>query len=359
MRVGIMLYSNIIRPFLFRINPGKAYMLAMKCLHMARANIFTRYIFDHLYKSEHPSLKKNVMGLDFPNPVGLAAGLDKNARYSEDLGACGFGFIEIGTVTPKPRKSPSDYSFSKIHHEKSIVSNVGIANKGVLEVINNIKNAHPGVLLAANISHDVGTLDDDLKKDYGKMVSLLYDFVDFFVINASYSEDYTRSPFEDPQIMADVMDEVLDKRSDMDQVKPVLIKVSPDIPLEQLDEIMLYSMASGVDGLVIGDAVRNKPGMLNGKHYPSDGFVSGTAIREKILELVRHAGAFSRGKLSIIACGGVMSAEDAKAMLEAGASLVEIMSGFIYGGPKAVRTILKTLDNESGKDSVGSGLHDR
>lgn len=341
-----MLYRKILRPVLFRISPLNAYTLAIRTLHLTRSLLLPRKIFDLLFKHEYPSLKTNVFGIDFPNPIGLAAGLDKNAEYYNDLGACGFGFVEIGTLTPGEHPGPEHRQFCKIHHDRSILSDVGIANRGVIPAINRIKNLHPEVIIAANISHDSSSGEDEFRKDYEKMVSLLYDFVDFFIINASYAEDYLHSPLEDPDILAEVMDGVLDKRSDMDVVKPVLVKISPDIPLEQLDEILHYSMASGVDGIVVGDAMRNRKGVLSGRFGDSGGFVSGAALFGKSLEMVRHVSEVCKGRLPVIASGGIMSAADAVAMIEAGASLVELMSAFIYDGPKAVGTMLKHMDSQ-------------
>lgn len=339
-----MLYKKIIRPILFRINPVSAYFLALKGLHALRKLFISPKLFNFIFKTDYPALKKDVFGIDFSNPVGLAAGLDKNGEFYNDLSACGFSFIEIGTITPKIQTEPADYDFTKVNNEKIIINNLGIANKGVISIIENLKKERANSIIAANIAHNSSSKDEKVIKDYETLVSLLYDFVDFFVVNASYADDYLRSPLEDPDILAEIMDAVLDTRVNMDSIKPILIKISSDIPVEQLDEILKYSMKSGVDGIVIGDGIKNKPGTLKKRFSNKKGYVCGSILYEKTLSMVKYINEFTKGRLPIIASGGIMTVHQAEEMIKAGASLIELMSGFIYEGPKLVRNILKQLD---------------
>lgn len=288
-----MLYKRFIHPVLHRINSDNAYTFALAVLHTFRKLFVFRTLFNLFFKSDYPTLNKENSGINFPNPIGLASGLDKNAVYYNDLAACGFGFVEIGTITPKT----------------------------VLSVIKNLKKNNPEVIIAADIAHDSNNNEYKLVKDYETLVSLLYDFVDFFIINAASAESSHRSPLEDPDVMADVLDAVLDKRINMDKLKPLMIKISTEIPTAQLVEILNFSLKSGVDGIVV----------------KSDSF-------EKSKSLISLINKQTKGRLTVIASGCVQSPEEAEEILACGASMLELMNGFACEGPKLVKKILKQLD---------------
>lgn len=308
-----MLYRKIIRPIVAKLRPKQAQTLALRCLGMLKNFFLTKYLVKLLYKRRNSTLETTVMGIDFPNPIGLAAGFDTNAGFCDQIADLGFGFVEVGPITPEPEPAFSD-----------------IANKGLFATIDNLRDIRPKTIVVADITHNLKTAPEYLIKDYEKSFLLLYDFVDMFVIDTSIVHGYSRNPIEDPDTLSDVMDVLLERRIQMEKAKPILLKISPDIPADQLEPILRYSMASGVDGIVAGDVFRN-----NEKQF------------QKNLDLVRKINEFAKGRLDIIGCGGILTPQDAAQMLDAGAQLVELYTGIIYEGPVLVRRTLKYLTQTS------------
>ena len=305
-----MIYRKFVRPIISRLRPRQVQMATLKVLDVLQHFVLTRKLVKLIYGRQNSILRTEVMGIMFPNPIGLAAGFDRNAQFCDEISEVGFGYVEVGPITPKPEKEPE------------------IANKGLFSTVDNLRDIKPKTLVAANITHNSFTPDEEIVADYDKCFALLYDFADMFVINASISYNYKRSPLEDPETLSDVMDVILERRLTMDRFKPVLIKISPDIPADQLEPILSYSMASGVDGIVAGDVYRN-----NEKQFA------------KNLALVRRIKEFTKGRLDIIGCGGILSPADAREMIDAGASLVELYSGIFYEGPVLVRKTLNYLEH--------------
>ena len=225
---------------------------------------------------------------------------------------------------------------------------MGINNKGVLHAIQQLRENRPEVIIAANIAKNTTSDDpDQISRDYDYAFSMLYEFVDFFVINVSCPNVEGLTSLQDISYLSDIMDVVLDKRMNMDHFKPILIKISPDLPHTQVDEIVDYALRSGVDGIIAGNTTRSREGLsISAKKVESigNGGLSGAPIFEKSLEMVRYLAQVTAGKLPIIGCGGIMSPAQAKQMLDAGASLIEIYTGFIYEGPALPAKIQRYLN---------------
>ena len=216
-----------------------------------------------------------------------------------------------------------------------------------------VKKVKPEVIVAANISKNSTSINEDAAKDYETSFALLYDFVDMFVVNVSCPNVVGLTALQDITFLSDIVDRLLDLRMYYDEYRPILLKVSPDLSHEQLDEIIEYSLRSGIDGIVAGNTTRSRDGLTSISPEKieaiGNGGMSGAPVHKKNLELVRYVHTKSEGKLPIIGVGGIMSPEDAKEMMDAGASLVEIYSGFIYEGPSLVKKILKHLEGFAGK----------
>ena len=290
---------------------------------------------------------REVFGIKFPNPVGLAGGLDKNGEYYNDMANFGFGFVEIGSLTPLPQDGNAKPRCFRVPGDKAIINRFGINNKGVLNAVEHLKKNRPEVIVAANISKNTTSINEDAAKDYEKGFGLLYDFVDMFVINISCPNVVGLTALQDISFLSEIVDKLLDLRMYYDNYRPILLKVSPDLSHQQLDEIIDYCMRSGVDGIVAGNTTRSREGLTISQEQIDkigNGGMSGAPIRKKNLELVRYISEKTKGKLPIIGVGGIMSGKDAKDMLDAGASLVEIYSGFIYEGPALIKNINKYLE---------------
>ena len=343
------MYKHLIRPILFRFNPETAHNLTFSALSILRHIPFARSIMRAIYKRESPSLEKEVFGLKFPNPVGLAGGLDKNGEYYNDMANFGFGFVEIGSLTPQPQDGNAKPRCFRVPQDKAIINRFGINNKGVKNAVEHLKKERPNVIVAANISKNSTSINEDAAKDYESAFALLYDFVDMFVVNVSCPNVVGLTSLQDISFLSEIVDRLLNLRMYYDNYRPILLKVSPDLSKEQLDDIVDYCLRSGIDGIVAGNTTRSRDGLTISKEEIEkigNGGMSGAPVHKKNLELVRYIHSKTEGKLPIIGVGGIMSEENAKAMIDAGASLVEIYSGFVYEGPALIKRIIRHLEKK-------------
>ena len=342
------MYKHFLKPILFRFNPETAHNLLFSGLAFLRHVPFARSIIRAIYKKESPSLAREVFGINFPNPVGLAGGLDKNGEFYNDMANFGFGFVEIGSLTPLPQDGNAKPRCFRVPGDKAIINRFGINNKGVKNAVEHLKKNRPEVIVAANISKNTTSINEDAAKDYEKAFGLLYDFVDMFVVNVSCPNVVGLTALQDISFLSEIVDKLLELRMYFDTYRPILLKVSPDLSHQQLDEIIEYCLRSGIDGLVAGNTTRSRDGLTSISKERieeiGNGGMSGAPLHQKNLELVRYVHTKSEGKLPIIGVGGIMSPEQAKAMLDAGASLVEIYTGFVYEGPALIKNIIKYLE---------------
>ncbi|MBE6233839.1 MAG: quinone-dependent dihydroorotate dehydrogenase [Bacteroidales bacterium] len=342
------MYKHLLKPILFRFNPETAHNMLFSFLKMLRHVPFARSIIRAIYHRDSPSLEKEVFGISFPNPVGLAGGLDKNGEFYNDLANFGFGFVEIGSLTPQPQDGNAKPRCWRVPGDKALINRFGINNKGVRYAVQNLKKNHPEVIVAANISKNTSSINEDAAKDYEISFGLLYDFVDMFVVNVSCPNVVGLTALQDIGFLSDIVDRLLDLRMLYDNYRPILLKVSPDLSHEQLDEIIDYCLRSGIDGIVAGNTTRSREGLKSISEEKiieiGNGGMSGAPVHQKNVALVRYVHERSEGKLPIIGVGGIMSPEDARNMIDAGASLVEIYTGIIYEGPALIKHIIKHLE---------------
>ena len=349
------MYKHIIKPILFRFNPETAHNMTFSALSVLRHIPFAQSIIRAIYHRDCPSLQREVFGINFPNPVGLAGGMDKNGEFYNDMANFGFGFVEIGSLTPQPQDGNAKPRCWRVPGDRAIINRFGINNKGVKNAVEHLKKVRPNVIVAANISKNTSSINEDAAKDYETSFGLLYDFVDMFVVNVSCPNVVGLTSLQDISFLSDIVDKLLDLRMLYDTYKPILLKVSPDLAKEQLDDIISYCLRSGIDGIVAGNTTRSREGLTTISQERieeiGNGGMSGAPVHQKNLALVRYVHEKSEGKLPIIGVGGIMSPEDAKEMLDAGASLVELYSGFIYEGPSLIKRIIRYLENSPKTDS--------
>ncbi len=341
------MYKHFLKPILFRFNPETAHNLLFSGLSFLRHVPFARAIIRAIYKRESPATAREVFGIKFPNPVGLAGGLDKNGEFYNDMANFGFGFVEIGSLTPQPQDGNPKPRCFRVPQDKAIINRFGINNKGVRNAVEHLKKERPEVIVAANISKNTTSINEDAAKDYESAFALLYDFVDMFVVNVSCPNVVGLTSLQDISFLSEIVDKLLDLRMYYDEYRPILLKVSPDLAKEQLDDIIDYCLRSGIDGLVAGNTTRSRDGLTISQEKIEkigNGGMSGAPVHKKNVALVKYIHERTEGKLPIIGVGGIMSAEDAKEMIDAGASLVEIYTGFIYEGPALIKQIIKHLE---------------
>lgn len=344
------MYKHVLKPILFCFNPETAHNMIFSTFSFLRHVPFARSIIRGIYRREAPSLEKEVFGIRFPNPVGLAGGLDKNGEHYNDLANFGFGFVEIGSLTPKPQDGNAKPRCWRVPGDRALINRFGINNKGVRNAVEHLKKERPEVIVAANISKNTSSINEEAAKDYETSFGLLYDFVDMFVVNISCPNVVGLTSLQDITFLSEIVDRLLALRMYHDEYRPILLKVSPDLSHQQLDEIIEYSLRSGIDGIVAGNTTRSRDGLTSISQEKIDeignGGMSGAPIYKKNLELVKYIHSRSEGKLPIVGVGGIMSPQQAQEMLEAGASLIEIYSGFVYEGPALIKKIIKHLESK-------------
>ncbi len=341
---------KIFKPLLFLFSPETSHNIVVYLLrfiaYFPGSHILLRLIYG--YKS--PKLTKEVMGIKFSNPIGLAAGFDKNGEIYNQLGSLGFGFIEIGSLTPLSQPGNPKPRCFRLKDDKAIINRMGINNKGVKFALSKLKNRREGITVGANIIKGTHTSNDKAALDYEKSFAQLYDFVDYFVINVSCPNVRDVTKLQDITSLSDIIDRITTLRKYYDEYRPVLLKVSPDLTYEQLDEIIDLILVSGIDGIIANNTTTSREKLITSENIIKnigEGGLSGAPTYKTTLERVKYIFKKTNGMLPIIASGGIMSPYQAKELLDSGASLIQIYTGFIFNGPGLVKKTLKFLHKNS------------
>ena len=342
-----MLYERIIRPLLFILSPERAHNFTLGCLSFLRSIPLGRQMTRLFFSKKAPSLNREVFGIDFPNPIGLAGGLDKNGEHYNSLSDLGFAFVEIGSLTTEAQKGNPSPRLWRLPKDQALVNHMGINNKGIINAIEHIREDRPRCILVGNISkRTTAKTEGEIKADYIKAFSLIYDFVDMVVVNVSCPNVEGLTSLQDVSYLSSFMDPILDRRMIQEERKPVLVKISPDLENEQVDAIIEYCRRNGVDGLVAGNTTRKRENLSTPPQKLAEvgsGGLSGAPLYERSLSLVKYIHEKTGGSLPVIGCGGIMTPAQAMEMLDSGASLVEVYTGFIYHGPSFVKKILRAI----------------
>lgn len=339
---------KILRPFLFLFSPETAHNLIFYMFKVLRYIPFANYLLRSIYclKDSKGIFKRELFGLTFKNPIGIAAGLDKNGEFYNDLANYGFSFVEIGSLTPEPQPGNPKPRCFRLVEDKAIINRMGINNKGVKYTVKQLQKRNPNIIIGGNLSKNSTTANEDAYKDLGTSFSLLYDYVDYFTLNVSCPNVKDLTKLQDISVLSKIIDHLLELRRYYEEYRPILLKISPDISREHLDEIIDLALISGLDGVIATNTTNSREGLkspVEKVQSIGNGGMSGAPLFEKSIETVRYIHKKTNGILPIIGVGGIMTPEQAKEMLDAGASLIQIYSGFIYNGPGFVTKILKYL----------------
>ncbi|HFE64551.1 MAG TPA: quinone-dependent dihydroorotate dehydrogenase [Caldithrix sp.] len=343
------MYKNLIRKILFRFDPEKVHRLVIFLLRLPLIDLILKLF----YRLEHPALHREVFGLRFKNPVGLAAGFDKNAEVVSRLGAIGFGFIEIGTVTPRPQEGNPKPRIFRLVEDQALINRMGFNNDGAVAVAHRLQKRRGDFLVAGNIGKNKTTPNPEALRDYQYCFETLFEYVDFFVVNVSSPNTPGLRQLQEKEPLKQLLQHLQKLNKTKPQPKPILLKIAPDLNEEQLDEIIELVQELEIDGVV---ATNTTVGRENLKTDPQrveemgEGGLSGVPLRERSTEVIRYLHRQSKGAFPIIGVGGIHSPEDALEKLSAGASLVEIYTGFIYEGPGLLKRIKKQLIAQKEKD---------
>lgn len=340
------MYTKIIRPLLFKLSPERVHRLTVGALRLAGAVPGGRWLLRKCYTFTHPSLEREVFGIKFPNPIGLAAGFDKNAEVCDTLSALGFGFVEIGTVTPKPQPGNPKPRLFRLPQDKAIINRMGFNNDGVERVVQNLRNRDRRIIVGGNIGKNTLTHNDAAAADYLKLFRKLYEHVDYFVVNISCPNVADIRSLQQKERIVSLLDGLFDFRRGQNRYRPILLKISPDLPDDVIDDMVDVMIETPLDGIVAANTTVSREGLASSPGEIAaigNGGLSGAPLTERSIEIVRRVHERCNGSYPIIGVGGVMSPEDARRMLEAGASLVQVYSGMIYEGPGFAKKICKHL----------------
>ena len=340
------LYRSIIRPILLKFDPEAVHHFTFKCFKLFQKSALIRSVVSAQFKVNDPRLERELFGLKFPNPVGLAAGLDKNAEAFDFLGSMGFGFIEIGTVTPIAQSGNPLPRLFRFINDKALINRMGFNNEGVEKVIERLRKKKTNVLIGGNIGKNKITPNEDATSDYIKCFDALYNYVDYFVVNVSSPNTPNLRELQDKEPLTKLLSDLMELNRSKEKPKPILLKIAPDVNHSQLDDIIDIVKTTSIDGIVATNTTISREGLNyteNEIERVGAGGLSGKPLRERSTEVIRYIHKKSNGSIPIIGVGGIMSKKDALEKLEAGASLIQLYTGFIYEGPALIKAINKEL----------------
>lgn len=343
---------QLIRSVFFLFDAEKVHYFAMNLLKMLCGVGFVRRMIALSFKPKTDSAF-TVFNLQFPNKVGLAAGFDKNAKYLRELEALGFGFVEIGTVTPKPQDGNEKPRLFRLPKDKAIINRMGFNNDGVEEVKkrliewqSEIENRKSKIIIGGNIGKNKVTPNEDAWKDYEICFNELYEYVDYFVVNVSSPNTPGLRELQEKESLRKILTHLQTLRSQKVNYKPILLKIAPDLTNEQLDDVIDLSSEIKLDGLVATNTTISREELSTNVQRLSaigSGGLSGLPVKQRSTDVVKYIHQKTNGSIPIIASGGIFTAADAKEKLNSGASLVQVWTGFIYEGPAIAKKICNGL----------------
>ena len=335
------MYKLIIRPLLFLFDPEKVHYFTFSLIRNLTKIPGSSYLFKTLYKVEDALLETEVFGLKFPNPVGLAAGFDKDAKLYQELSNFGFGFIEIGTLTPVGQDGNPKKRLFRLKEDNAIINRMGFNNGGVKEAVKRLKK-NKGVLIGGNIGKNKITPNEDAVLDYQKCYDALYKHVDYFVVNVSSPNTPNLRELQDKEPLTKLLMTFQQENEKKSKPKPILLKIAPDLTNEQLMDIVDIVNQTHIAGVIATNTTLSRDGLVSDNKKEIGG-MSGKPLKNRSTEVIRFLHEKSNGSFPIIGVGGIHTVEDALEKLAAGASLIQLYTGFIYEGPQLIKNINKAI----------------
>lgn len=341
------MYHSIIKPILFFFDPEKIHHFSFAMIRWSSKIPGISFLIRKLYNVEHPKLERTVFGLTFKNPVGLAAGFDKDAKLYKELSNFGFGFIEIGTLTPKGQPGNTKKRLFRLIADEAIINRMGFNNEGVDAAVERLKK-NSNILIGGNIGKNKVTPNENAVDDYIYCFEALFEHVDYFVVNVSSPNTPNLRALQEKEPLTKLLS-ILKKRNDLkDQPKPILLKIAPDLTEDQLLDIISIIDEVKIDGVIASNTTLSRANLKSKETLTKEaGGLSGKPVKNRSTEVIRFLNKKSNNSFPIIGVGGIHTPEDAIEKLEAGASLVQLYTGFIYEGPAAVRNINRTILKKS------------
>ncbi|MCB9282802.1 MAG: quinone-dependent dihydroorotate dehydrogenase [Lewinellaceae bacterium] len=342
-----LLYRSILKPFLFYLSPERAHSLTIAFFKIALRIPFLSAWIKGAFKLEDPRLEREVFGLRFRNPIGLAAGFDKNGEYIPVMAHLGFGFLEVGTVTPRAQDGNPKPRLFRLPADKALINRMGFNNKGLDYLVRQLQKPRPpGILIGGNIGKNKVTPNDEANADYVACFEALFPFVDYFVVNVSSPNTPGLRELQEKEPLQALLQKLQDLNREKQTPKPILLKIAPDLSDAQLDDIIAIVRETRLAGIIATNTTISRDGL----HTPAPlvealgaGGLSGQPLRERATEVIRYLHERLGEETPIVGVGGIGSAKDAREKLEAGATLVQVYSSLIYEGPTLIRKIKQGL----------------
>ena len=324
----------------------RAHSLSVLLLRIADRIPTCKWFLRKIYAVENEKLEREVFGIRFRNPIGIAAGYDRNGEIYRPLSALGFGFVEIGTVTPRPQQGNPKPRVFALPKDNAILNRIGLASKGLEEVINNVRKEHKGIILGCNIGKNTVTPPEEAAMDYLRVFRNLYQYIDYFAVNVSYNTTHKQYVPRTRESIMKILEPLFDFRRGQNQYRPILLKISPDLTNEEIDLMTDIMVDTPLDGIIATNATTHPHDLQTPQEVLRKngiGAVSGPPLTERAIEVVRRVYERCNGTYPIIGVGGLMSGEDVKRMMEAGATLVQVFTGFVYNGAGFAGDLCKSL----------------
>ena len=343
------MYKSVVRPILFFFDPEKIHHFTFSLIKVVCKIPFVSEIFRGFYVVNDKRLERTLFGITFKNPVGLAAGFDKNAVLYNELANFGFGFIEIGTVTPKGQKGNPKKRLFRLKDDQGIINRMGFNNDGIAAAIQNLKKNKGQVVIGGNIGKNTATTPENYTEDYCEVFQSLHPYVDYFVLNVSCPNVGSHAKLNDKEYLLELIFACKKLNLKEEKQKPILLKIAPDLNNNQLNEIIDLVKETQIDGVIASNTSTNRAGLKASNERLEEignGGVSGQPVKNKSTEVIKYLADTSNKSFPIIGVGGIHSEKDALEKLKVGADLVQVYTGFIYEGPSLVKRINKAILSE-------------
>ncbi|HET6226345.1 MAG TPA: quinone-dependent dihydroorotate dehydrogenase [Bacteroidia bacterium] len=340
------MYKRIIKPIFFLFAPETIHHIVFKVIKFFCKIPGVPALLRACYVVNDQRLERTVFGITFPNPVGLAAGFDKDAKLYDELGYFGFGFIEIGTLTPKAQPGNEKPRMFRLPEDEALINRMGFNNGGASEAVQRLKKRKTSIIIGGNIGKNKVTPNEEAVSDYEKCFQELVNFVDYFVVNVSSPNTPNLRALQDKEPLTKLLNRVKELNNKEKQPKPILLKIAPDLTNEQLDDIIEIVKETKIDGVIATNTTIDRSNLVTSKatiDAIGAGGLSGKPLTKRATEVIRYLSTKSNKAFPIIAVGGIHTGADAIEKLNAGAALVQVYTGFIYEGPGIVKRINKEL----------------